>query len=211
MCVFGFSVAEENKSQRCQKCLELGHWTYECKGERKYLHRDSRTKTLKRKIQDATKEKSGTHQEDGKSSNLDDKALNKKLLESLNKSSKRYIKNIALSLTLSWASDVRRTAHVTLWFIFPTGVVVRGIRRLKVLQGLLLVHQALRTLQIQLKVHLIRKGLHHLRPKKGTKNLEKSLRNLPSHQIVTRKFPFLQVVMANVKNGINSHPFILQT
>ena len=104
MCVFGFSVAEENKSQRCQKCLELGHWTYECKGERKYLHRDSRTKTLKRKIQDATKEKSGTHQEDGKS-NLDDKALNKKLLEKLNKSSKRYIKNIALSLTLSWASE----------------------------------------------------------------------------------------------------------
>ena len=37
---------------RCQKCLEFGHWTYECKGERKYVHRDSRTKTLKRKIQE---------------------------------------------------------------------------------------------------------------------------------------------------------------
>lgn len=28
----------------------MGHWTYECKGERKYVHRDSRTKTLKRKL-----------------------------------------------------------------------------------------------------------------------------------------------------------------
>ena len=27
---------------RCQKCLEVGHWTYECTGERKFLHRDSR-------------------------------------------------------------------------------------------------------------------------------------------------------------------------
>merc|ERR1712080_119586 len=35
---------------RCQKCLEMGHWTYECKGQRKYVHRDSRTKTLKRKM-----------------------------------------------------------------------------------------------------------------------------------------------------------------
>merc|ERR1739838_1188500 len=35
---------------RCQKCLEMGHWTYECKGEKKYVHRDSRTKMLKRKM-----------------------------------------------------------------------------------------------------------------------------------------------------------------
>lgn len=32
---------------RCQKCLELGHWTYQCTGKRKYLHRDSRTTILK--------------------------------------------------------------------------------------------------------------------------------------------------------------------
>ncbi len=30
-------------SQKCQKCLEVGHWTYECKGAPKYLTRDSRS------------------------------------------------------------------------------------------------------------------------------------------------------------------------
>lgn len=85
---FCFSVAEEGKSQRCQKCLELGHWTYECKGQRKYVHRDSRTQTLKRKLQEAATDKSGADH-DGKSSKLEDKSLNKRLLQKLNTSSKR--------------------------------------------------------------------------------------------------------------------------
>ncbi|KAK9871254.1 hypothetical protein WA026_011528 [Henosepilachna vigintioctopunctata] len=50
------STNEKNKNiyppqgVRCQKCLEYGHWTYECKGKRKYLHRSSRTQQLKKKI-----------------------------------------------------------------------------------------------------------------------------------------------------------------
>ncbi|XP_029175603.1 zinc finger CCHC domain-containing protein 10-like [Nylanderia fulva] len=36
---------------RCQKCLERGHWTYECKGKRKHLHRSSRTSQLKKALQ----------------------------------------------------------------------------------------------------------------------------------------------------------------
>ncbi|EFN66970.1 Zinc finger CCHC domain-containing protein 10, partial [Camponotus floridanus] len=36
---------------RCQKCLEMGHWSYECKGKRKYLHRSSRTSQLKKTLQ----------------------------------------------------------------------------------------------------------------------------------------------------------------
>uniref|UniRef100_A0A0K8RCX2 Putative c3h1-type zn-finger protein n=1 Tax=Ixodes ricinus TaxID=34613 RepID=A0A0K8RCX2_IXORI len=35
---------------RCQKCLELGHWTYQCTGKRKYVHRDSRTTLLNNKV-----------------------------------------------------------------------------------------------------------------------------------------------------------------
>ncbi|KAL1506771.1 hypothetical protein ABEB36_006074 [Hypothenemus hampei] len=35
---------------RCQKCLEYGHWSYECKGERKYLHRTSRTQLLRKRL-----------------------------------------------------------------------------------------------------------------------------------------------------------------
>jgi hypothetical protein len=38
----------ENANQQCQKCLEFGHWTYECKNQRVYLSRPSRTKLLKR-------------------------------------------------------------------------------------------------------------------------------------------------------------------
>ena len=45
-----FSADAATDKIRCQKCLEMGHWTYECKGQKKYVHRDSRTKILKRKI-----------------------------------------------------------------------------------------------------------------------------------------------------------------
>ena len=35
--------------QLCQKCLQSGHWTYECKSERSYAHRPSRTARLSQK------------------------------------------------------------------------------------------------------------------------------------------------------------------
>ncbi|KAF7206283.1 zinc finger CCHC domain-containing protein 10 isoform X2 [Nothobranchius furzeri] len=45
--------AEANKQNvRCQKCLEMGHWTYECTGKRKYLHRPSRTTEMKKKLKE---------------------------------------------------------------------------------------------------------------------------------------------------------------
>ncbi|KAK1291444.1 hypothetical protein QJS10_CPB17g01106 [Acorus calamus] len=34
-------------SSQCQKCLQSGHWTYECKNERVYISRPSRTQQLK--------------------------------------------------------------------------------------------------------------------------------------------------------------------
>ena len=57
-------VVQSAENFRCQKCLELGHWTYECDKERKYVARNSRTVILKRKLgeangqsKEATKEK----------------------------------------------------------------------------------------------------------------------------------------------------------
>ncbi|XP_057216222.1 zinc finger CCHC domain-containing protein 10 isoform X2 [Triplophysa rosa] len=45
--------AEANKQHvRCQKCLEYGHWSYECTGKRKYLYRPSRTTELKKKLKE---------------------------------------------------------------------------------------------------------------------------------------------------------------
>ncbi|XP_020610771.1 zinc finger CCHC domain-containing protein 10-like isoform X2 [Orbicella faveolata] len=41
---------EQAGNQRCQKCLQIGHWTYECNNKRKYLQRDSRTAVIKKKI-----------------------------------------------------------------------------------------------------------------------------------------------------------------
>lgn len=38
------------QGMRCQKCLEIGHWSYECKGKRKYLHRSSRTSQFKKAL-----------------------------------------------------------------------------------------------------------------------------------------------------------------
>lgn len=46
--VFFFS-ASDAKQNRCQKCLQFGHWTYECQNKRKYVHRESRTKLLRKK------------------------------------------------------------------------------------------------------------------------------------------------------------------
>ncbi|KAG6941112.1 zinc finger CCHC-type containing 10, partial [Chelydra serpentina] len=44
---------EANKQHvRCQKCLEFGHWTYECTGKRKYLHRPSRTVELAKALKE---------------------------------------------------------------------------------------------------------------------------------------------------------------
>lgn len=40
------------KGIKCQKCLQLGHWSYECKEKRKYVHRVSRTKHLNKKIEE---------------------------------------------------------------------------------------------------------------------------------------------------------------
>lgn len=33
-------------SQQCQKCFQIGHWTYECKNERVYISRPTRTQQL---------------------------------------------------------------------------------------------------------------------------------------------------------------------
>ncbi|CAK1545479.1 unnamed protein product [Leptosia nina] len=35
---------------KCQKCLEYGHWSYECTGKRKVLVRPSRTQLLKKNL-----------------------------------------------------------------------------------------------------------------------------------------------------------------
>ncbi|GAY58381.1 hypothetical protein CUMW_186610, partial [Citrus unshiu] len=34
-------------ASQCQKCFQIGHWTYECKNERVYMSRPSRTQQLK--------------------------------------------------------------------------------------------------------------------------------------------------------------------
>ncbi|XP_017583552.1 PREDICTED: zinc finger CCHC domain-containing protein 10 [Corvus brachyrhynchos] len=56
-CSCGHSSREANKQHvRCQKCLEFGHWTYECKGKRKYLHRPSRTAQLAKILKEKEKQ-----------------------------------------------------------------------------------------------------------------------------------------------------------
>ncbi|KAH8360033.1 hypothetical protein KR093_010223, partial [Drosophila rubida] len=45
---------------RCQKCLNLGHWSYECKEKRKYVHRSSRTKQLSKHLKEKNANSAGT-------------------------------------------------------------------------------------------------------------------------------------------------------
>merc|ERR1719150_941714 len=44
-------VVDSAANYRCQKCLQVGHWTYDCTGARKYVQRDSRTTVMKRKTE----------------------------------------------------------------------------------------------------------------------------------------------------------------
>jgi len=39
--------SSRGSAQQCQKCFQSGHWTYECKSERVYMSRPSRTQQLK--------------------------------------------------------------------------------------------------------------------------------------------------------------------
>ncbi|CAI9114131.1 OLC1v1014784C1 [Oldenlandia corymbosa var. corymbosa] len=41
------SLAAPGSAAQCQKCFQTGHWTYECKNERVYISRPSRTQQLK--------------------------------------------------------------------------------------------------------------------------------------------------------------------
>eukprot|EP00887_Chlorella_sp_A99_P006081 scaffold22.g6081.t1 len=43
----GSSQQQQGGVPTCQKCLQQGHWTYECKGERVYIARPTRTQQLK--------------------------------------------------------------------------------------------------------------------------------------------------------------------
>ena len=36
--------------KKCQKCLEPGHWTFECKGQSSYVSRPSRTQMLQKPL-----------------------------------------------------------------------------------------------------------------------------------------------------------------
>ncbi|KAI8978110.1 zinc knuckle-domain-containing protein [Pilobolus umbonatus] len=42
--------AKASTKTQCQKCLEYGHWTYECKKDRTYKSRPTRTQQLKKPI-----------------------------------------------------------------------------------------------------------------------------------------------------------------
>ncbi len=49
--MFFFFCSEPSADNvRCQKCLEMGHWTYQCTGKRKYVERTSRTKEMNKRI-----------------------------------------------------------------------------------------------------------------------------------------------------------------
>ncbi|EPS58526.1 hypothetical protein M569_16285, partial [Genlisea aurea] len=41
------STSNIGSASQCQKCFQSGHWTYECKNERVYISRPSRTQQLK--------------------------------------------------------------------------------------------------------------------------------------------------------------------
>ncbi|KAK4470794.1 hypothetical protein MN116_006315 [Schistosoma mekongi] len=45
------SRAADTSLISCQKCLEKGHWTYQCTNQRKYLKRESYTSILEKRLE----------------------------------------------------------------------------------------------------------------------------------------------------------------
>ena len=65
-------VVQSAENYRCQKCLEVGHFTYECKGDRRYVARTSRTVILKRKLEGGGRGGGKQQRKDSSSSSSDD-------------------------------------------------------------------------------------------------------------------------------------------
>ena len=64
-------VVQNAENYRCQKCLEVGHFTYECKGDRRYVARTSRTVMLKRKLEGGGRGEEKQQKKDSSSSSDD--------------------------------------------------------------------------------------------------------------------------------------------
>ena len=65
-------VVQSAENYRCQKCLEVGHFTYECKGDRRYVARTSRTVILKRKLEGGGRAGEKQKKRDSSTSSSDD-------------------------------------------------------------------------------------------------------------------------------------------
>ncbi len=52
---FSFRHEQDSSNAQCQKCLEKGHWTYQCTRKRKYVERPSRTQLLEKRIKQLQK------------------------------------------------------------------------------------------------------------------------------------------------------------
>jgi hypothetical protein len=50
-----FRGEQDSVNAQCQKCLEKGHWTYQCTRKRKYVERPSRTQVLEKRIKQLQK------------------------------------------------------------------------------------------------------------------------------------------------------------
>jgi hypothetical protein len=48
--LFYFRHEQDSNNAQCQKCLEKGHWTYQCTRKRKYIERPSRTQLLEKRV-----------------------------------------------------------------------------------------------------------------------------------------------------------------
>ncbi|CAH8857314.1 unnamed protein product [Trichobilharzia szidati] len=81
------SRVTDNTLVTCQKCLEKGHWTYQCTGKRKYLKRESYTVILGKKIEAQKKLKvkkssSGTSSSESSSSSSGESSTSSSSAES---------------------------------------------------------------------------------------------------------------------------------
>ena len=65
-------VVQSAENYRCQKCLEVGHFTYECQGDRRYVARTSRTVILKRKLEGGGRAGEKQKKRDSSTSSSDD-------------------------------------------------------------------------------------------------------------------------------------------
>ncbi|XP_005093054.1 zinc finger CCHC domain-containing protein 10 isoform X2 [Aplysia californica] len=113
---------------RCQKCLQKGHFTYQCEGKRKYVERDSRTRQMLRSMKQKEEAAKLDMMRKSASSSEDRKKDKKKKKKKKSKDKRDSSTDSSDSDTSSSSSNTSSAPSLTEYFTLESEFISRGPR-----------------------------------------------------------------------------------